>query len=60
MKISQLGLVSQIGHALDLGHELQKAEHALKLGLNYVQDPPLDFSPLAIPDQLIKKDETTA
>lgn len=60
MKISQLNLVSQIGHALDLGHELQKAEHALKLGLDYVQDPPLDFSPLVIPDQLIKKDETTA
>ena len=59
LKISQLNLVSQIGHALDLGHELQKAEHALKLGLTYVQDPPLDFSPLAIPEQLIQKDETT-
>lgn len=60
MKIGQLGLVSQISHAMDIGHELQKAEHAIKLGLPYVQDPPLDFSSLAIPEQLVQKDETTA
>lgn len=48
-QISQRQLVSQMGHALDLGHELQKAEHALKLGLAYVQDPPLDFSSLTPP-----------
>lgn len=47
LKISQLCLISQVGHALDVGHELQKAEHALKLGLRYVQDPPLDFSRMA-------------
>ncbi len=41
LKVAQLALVSQIGHALDLGHELQKAEHALKLGLAYHQDQAL-------------------
>ena len=41
LKIGQLCLVSQVGHALDLGHELQKAEHALTLGLPYTQDHPL-------------------
>ncbi|MEK7529972.1 MAG: DUF4346 domain-containing protein, partial [Patescibacteria group bacterium] len=50
LKIAQLCLISQMGHALDVGHELQKAEHALKLGLRYVQDPPLDFSPMALPN----------
>lgn len=50
LKMAQLHLVSQIGHAFDIGHELQKAEHALKLGLGYVQDPPLDFSPIALPN----------
>ncbi len=49
-KIGQLYLISHLSHALDVGHELQKAEHALKLGLVYVQDPKLDFSPLALPD----------
>ncbi|MEK7108267.1 MAG: thymidylate synthase [Patescibacteria group bacterium] len=41
LKVSQLALVSQVGHALDLGHELQKAEHAIKLGVAYGQDQPL-------------------
>ena len=43
LKLAQLNLISQMGHALDVGHELQKAEHALKLGIHYMQDPPLDF-----------------
>ena len=46
LKISQLHLISQIGHALDIGHELQKAEHAMKLGISYTQDPPLNFTDL--------------
>lgn len=50
MKIGQLGLISQIGHALDLGHELQKAEHAIRLGLTYGQDTKLDFSPITTED----------
>ncbi len=37
-------VISLIPHALDLGMELQKAEIALKLGLHYKQDQPLDFS----------------
>ena len=44
LKLSQLALVSQISHAMDIGHELQKAEHAIRLGIPYAQDPPLDFS----------------
>ena len=38
------GLVSSLQHAAYLGHELYKAEVALKLRLNFVQDSPLDFS----------------
>ena len=34
-------LVSRIEHAAYLGQELQKAEDALKLGKNYVQDFPI-------------------
>ncbi len=37
-------VISLIPHALDLGLELMKAEIALKLGLHYNQDKPLDFS----------------
>jgi len=37
-------LVSLQQHAAYLGHELQKAEVALKLHINFVQDSPLDFS----------------
>ena len=36
-------VVSLISHALDLGIELQKAETAIKLGIHYNQDRPLDF-----------------
>lgn len=38
------GLVSRLQHAAYLGHELHKAEVALKLSLKFVQDKPLDFS----------------
>jgi len=37
-------LVSLLQHAADLGAELQKAEIALREGIEYVQDDPLDFS----------------
>jgi len=36
-------LVSTLQHAADLGAELQKAEIAIKHGIEYVQDDPLDF-----------------
>lgn len=35
--------VSIIGHALDLGGELQKAEMCLRLGIRYTQDRPVPF-----------------
>ena len=41
-------VVSLIPHAIDLGLELMKAEIALKLGLHYNQDRPLDFSEAGI------------
>ena len=37
------GLVTKLQHAAYLGYELQKAEVALKLGLRYVQDAPLEL-----------------
>jgi len=37
------GFVSSLQHAADLGAELQKAEIALKLGKDYVQDSPLEL-----------------
>jgi hypothetical protein len=37
-------LVSSLQHAAYLGHELHKAEMALKHRLNFVQDSELDFS----------------
>lgn len=40
-KILELGLISTLSHALYLGTELMKAEIALKLNKNYVQDEPL-------------------
>ena len=39
-------LVSSLQHIAYLGSELQKAEVALKLNLEFVQDSPLDFSKL--------------
>ncbi len=37
------GLVSTLQHAAYLGFELHKAEVALRLGKEYVQDKPLEF-----------------
>ncbi|MEF8873839.1 MAG: DUF4346 domain-containing protein [Candidatus Thermoplasmatota archaeon] len=37
------GLISRLDHAAYLGRELQKAEIALKNGLDYVQCEPLDL-----------------
>jgi tetrahydromethanopterin S-methyltransferase subunit A len=39
----QMGLLSRLDHAAYLGKELQKAFTALELGIEYVQDSPLDF-----------------
>jgi tetrahydromethanopterin S-methyltransferase subunit A len=39
----QMGLVSRHDHAAYLGKELQKAFTALEMGIDYVQDSPLDF-----------------
>lgn len=41
--VLRLGLVSRLDHAGYLGRELKKAEIALKLGKNYIQDQPLKF-----------------
>jgi len=43
-RIAHLSLISQIAHALDVGAELQKAETALKLGIEYLQDKDLPLS----------------
>lgn len=43
-KIAQLDILSRPDHLLDIGAELQKAEIALKGGLNYSQDKPLDLN----------------
>ena len=42
-KLDQQLAVSLLSHAFDLGYELQKAEMALKFGLDYIQDQPLKF-----------------
>ncbi len=44
--VVRLDLVSRLDHAGYLGRELMKAEIALKLGKNYVQDEPLNFGRL--------------
>ena len=38
----RMGLVTELAHAAYLGRELAKAEAALRLGLRYEQDSPLD------------------
>ncbi|MBT6254485.1 hypothetical protein HOI83_04625 [Candidatus Uhrbacteria bacterium] len=43
LKLGHLNIISQVSHALDIGMELQKAEHAMKLGLTYNQDRPLQI-----------------
>lgn len=47
-------IISLIPHALDIGMELLKAEIALKLGIHYNQDRPLDFGELGIPKEAPK------
>jgi dihydropteroate synthase len=37
------GLVGSLQHAAYIGHELLKAEVALKLGIHYIQDMPLNL-----------------
>jgi len=44
-EILERGLVSQLSHAMYLGRELAKAEIALQLGKNYVQEKPLFSKP---------------
>jgi dihydropteroate synthase-like protein len=44
-KILELGLISQLSHAMYLGRELMKAEIALQLGKNYIQEIPLFTKP---------------
>jgi dihydropteroate synthase-like protein len=44
-KILELGLVSQLSHAIYLGRELIKAEIALQLGKNYIQEMSLFTKP---------------
>jgi len=44
-KILELELISQLSHAMYLGKELTKAEIALQLGKNYVQEVPLFIRP---------------
>jgi len=42
--ISRMKLVTAPGHYAYVGHELHKAEVALHLHLNFVQDSPLDYA----------------
>jgi len=42
-KIFSADVISLIPHALDVGAELQKMEIAIKQGLKYTQDQPLEF-----------------
>jgi hypothetical protein len=44
MTIVRMKLTGNAMHLAYLGHELHKAETALKLRLNFVQDSPLDYS----------------
>jgi tetrahydromethanopterin S-methyltransferase subunit A len=38
------GITIKLDHAAYLGKELEKAEFALKLGIQYIQDSPLDLT----------------
>jgi len=42
-QIVKADIISLIPHALDIGAEIQKAEIAIKQGLDYTQDKPLQF-----------------
>ncbi len=44
LKLAQLDLLSEPYHLLDIGAELEKAEMALRLGVPYIQDKPLDLT----------------
>lgn len=44
LHILKAGLVTKKHHAAYLGHELHKAQTALRLGIEYVQDERLDFT----------------
>lgn len=54
-KITSLGLISRLEHAAYLGKELEKAYLALKYGLQYVQDEPLDLRRKALPQPMEKR-----
>lgn len=41
LKITQMGLISKVDHAMDIARELQKAEISLLKGIEYNQDQPL-------------------
>ncbi len=43
-RLFSLGLISKLGHAADFTAELVKAELALRYGLKYSQDDPLDLN----------------
>lgn len=43
-KLSEKNLISSIVHAADIGAELAKAELALRHGLKYIQDDPLNLN----------------
>jgi len=43
LKITQMGLISKVDHAMDIARELQKAEIALQKGIDYNQDQPLSL-----------------
>ena len=43
-KLAEKNLISSISHAADIGAELVKAEMALRHGLKYSQDDPLDMA----------------
>ena len=42
-QLAKQNIISLTGHALDIGKELEKAELAMRLGIPYNQDSPLDL-----------------
>lgn len=54
-QIFDLELVSLPSHAVDLGCELQKAEIALRVGIPYQQDRPLNFTTLTKEVSIVEK-----
>lgn len=45
-KIAKENIISIIGHAMDIGLELANAETAMKFGIEYIQEIPLDSTQL--------------